>query len=112
MAYIRRVDGNIVEYSRHSAVGDISELIAEDSAELTAFLNKRLTVSRSEFFDSLTSTERTAIRASGNDNIQDWWDRLQFSDTVALSDPVFLEGLQLLVTANIINETRKAELSR
>ena len=111
MGYVRKVDGKIMEYSLYND-GDISEEIAADSPELVAFLNKRSAVTQIEFFDSLTSTERTAIRASGNDNIQDWWDRLQFSDTVALSDPVFLEGLQLLVTANIINETRKEELSQ
>ena len=111
MAYVRRVSGNIVEYTRHSATGDISELIAEDSAELTAFLSKRLNVSRREFFDSLTASERTAIRGSDNENILDWWDRLRFSDTVGLFNTEFLDGLQLLVASNIINETRKAELS-
>jgi len=54
-----------------------------------------------------SADERVAIRQSNSLYVQDWWEVLYTKDSVDVKDTWFTDGLNLLVTEELLSEDRK-----
>ena len=54
-----------------------------------------------------SADERVAIRQSNSLYVQDWWEVLYTKDSVDVKDTWFTDGLNLLVTEELLSEERK-----
>ena len=64
-----------------------------------------------EFMQRFTTEERKAIRRSPNEDVQDFFDLLRSSSQYfGLDHPLVMQGMDLLVTLNLLTAARRAEI--
>lgn len=64
------------------------------------------------FWQRFTKTERKNIRtaARNNEDLEDWIDMLRVAQSVVVTDPNTIAGMQALVDAGLLTESRRDEI--
>lgn len=69
-------------------------------------------ISSLDFMERFTQAERSAIRRASrqNDALEDWLDLLRAAQTVDITDPRTIAGVQAMVSAGLLTQSRADEV--